>query len=136
MQRFAAACAARNYPADRFMLGSTNEYGGGYNSMWQPDRIRWNQYIRDAMPGHTIVEGPSYWKSIQALVNDAGIGRDPFVPWNDNNTMIDVHHYLGWDTQGILWICDQMLLWGQANDRLATSASSGSTTGRWATMGR
>lgn len=94
IQMFGAAVAARNFPVDRFIVGAINEYGGGRNEDWQPDRFRWNGYLRAAMPNHTIVDGPANWKDPRALWNDQGIGSTPFVKWSDANNIIDCHHYL------------------------------------------
>lgn len=126
VQMFAAAVAARNFPVDKVIVGSTNEYGAGTNAFWEPHRLRWNGYLRAALPNHTIVEGPCNWKDPRALFDPnyiAWSGHPPpgvFNKWSDTNTIIDCHHYLGWDTsagEGMDWIGGKIKEWSKANNR-------------------
>ena len=124
VRMFAEAVAKRNYPTDRVIVGACNEYGGTKgNGFWEPHRVRWNGYLRDALPNHTIVEGPSVWKDPRSLFDPNFVpwGNEPkqgnFNPWNDANSLIDCHHYMGWDAGGMNWIGEQVLAWCAANGR-------------------
>ena len=129
--RTAARIAQRNWPKERFIIGAVNEYGGGTNGEWQPHRFRMNQILRDALPQHTIVEGPAYWKNTQALFDPnfkngefaGGVGV--YNPWSDTNTIQDVHHYFGWDLAGMTWLAEQCQAWAAANNRQVYSGEWG-----------
>jgi hypothetical protein len=133
VQAVAEECASRAYPADRFIIGAINEYGWSTNQEWQPHRFRLNGIIRAALPNHTIVEGPCYWKNIEALYNpsftsgdfpyNGGVGA--YVPWSDANTLQDVHHYYGSPLDGMVGLANSVLNWSAANGRLVYS-------GEWA----
>ncbi len=130
----AAACdkiAPMNLPKDRFIIGAINEYGGYDNPQWKPHRFRTNQIIRNKLPGHTIVEGPGYWKNIQCLFdpgfrnNDLPNGPGVYEPWPDPNTIQDVHHYYDWAFADMDWLARECLNWGQRNGRAVFSGEWG-----------
>ena len=111
LARVAELVAGMNLPVDRFIIGAVNEYGGGTNASWKADRIRLNQIVRDALPDHTIVEGPGNWKGAESLFrpnNKSGEfpatgGVGTYEPWEDTNTIQDVHHYYGWPLPEFNW---------------------------------
>jgi hypothetical protein len=116
--------AKRGWPTDRVMVGSTNEYGGTRgNAFWKPFRFKWNKTLRDALPAHTLVEGPSVWKDPRSLVDPNFVpwGSEPkqgrFEPYPDENMYIDCHHYLGWDAAGMAGLAQKCLDWSKANNR-------------------
>ena len=127
VRMFGAACRARNWPVDRVAIGTINEYGGGRNTDWYPERVRWNAILREELPNHTLVEGPCNWKDPRALFDPGFIpwGGMPavgaYTPWDDENTIQDCHHYLEWDTptanDGLGWIGNQVAAWCTANNR-------------------
>lgn len=137
IQRFAARVAARNWPVDRVIVGAINEYGGGTNTFWEPHRLRWNNYLRAALPNHTIVEGPAYWKDPRALfsdrIDDARI-MGGYVPWSDTNTIQDCHHYLGWPADGMDWVGGEIRKWSAANGRAVVMGEHGFDSHLYANM--
>jgi hypothetical protein len=124
IRMFAAAVAARNFPADRVVVGAINEYGGTHgNAFWEAHRFRWNGFLRAALPKHTIVEGASCWKDPRSVFDPNFVpwGNEPkqgvFNKWDDPNSMVDGHQYIGWDAAGMDWLCGEFLKWGAANGR-------------------
>lgn len=121
VQAVAERVAEMSFPVDRFIVGGVNEYGGGNNAVYQPHRFTINARIRAALPNHTIVENPCDWGAPKALVYPNQIGGDgafgTFVPWSDANSMVQIHHYLDWDVNGLAGLFEDVHAWSQANGR-------------------
>ena len=115
METFGRLVAEYSLPNDRFIIGAVNEYGAGNNAFWQPHRIRWNNTLRRHLPGTTVLEGPAYWKSCEALFNPGFKDMGAFVPWSDTNKIFSGHHYLNWDLGGMVWIAQEMRRFGLNN---------------------
>jgi hypothetical protein len=103
--------AQHHFDPTKFALGPVNEYAGGTNAEWNPHRARWNQILRERLPGYVLTTGGANWKASSSLYDDnAG-----FEVFDDLRVIYDWHHYESRDSDGWAWTEQQLAAWRDAH---------------------